>query len=115
MKKIILLVSCVCLLSSCSIGINPSRLLRMSNNSQTTNIAEGASFEKAVYIDETDEKESVAKEYSWLQNHYPDCKIIKQKVTYNNNIPYDVINIRTSNGEELLVYFNIIKSARKKI
>ncbi|MCX6271894.1 MAG: hypothetical protein NTU44_11860 [Bacteroidetes bacterium] len=68
---------------------------------------EGSSFENPVVLKEKDETTGVAAEYEWLRNHYPGYTTGKQTLSVHKKKPYDIISIRTTEGKEIEVYFDI--------
>ena len=69
---------------------------------------DGSSFQNAVIVG------SVRAEYLHIDRTYPGSNILSQMVTDNNGNPYDVVTIRTKDGSEKDVYFDISKFYRKK-
>ena len=67
----------------------------------------GTSFADAVVIAEKTETEGVAAEYAWLKVHYPGYQTLSQKLVYDGGKPYDIIEIKTANGDKEKVYFDI--------
>lgn len=72
----------------------------------TTN-RDGSSFEKAIIITEKTESTGVTAEYKWLSNHYPGYTSGGQSLVYHDKKPYDILNIKTSTGTPIKVYFDI--------
>ncbi len=70
---------------------------------------DGSSFEKAIVIDKDNSMDGVQAEYAWLNKYYPGYKIKKQRLTFDNNKPYDVIEIITADGVEKAIHFDITK------
>ncbi len=68
---------------------------------------DGSSFEKAVVITETSEKQGVDAEYIWIRKTYPDAKTSSQSLTYHDKKPYDILHITTADGKAMAVYFDI--------
>jgi hypothetical protein len=68
---------------------------------------EGTSYENAVFITEKTESKGVDAEYKWLSQHYPGYKLKKQSLGHNGGKPYDLMDIKTSSGEEKTIYFDI--------
>ena len=69
---------------------------------------DGSSFQNAVIVG------SVRAEYLYIDRTWPGSNILSQMVTDNNGNPYDVVTIRTKDGSEKDVYFDISKFYRKK-
>ncbi|MNT15388.1 hypothetical protein D3C72_1504400 [compost metagenome] len=53
----------------------------------------------------------VSAEYKWIQKYYPEYEIVLQglqKISIENEqYHYDVVNIKSSNGKEKTIYFDI--------
>jgi uncharacterized lipoprotein YehR (DUF1307 family) len=69
---------------------------------------DGSSFQKAVIVG------SVRAEYLYIDRTFPGSNIQSQIVTDNNGTPYDMVTIRTKEGQEKNLYFDISKFYRKK-
>jgi hypothetical protein len=57
---------------------------------------------------------SVRAEYLYIDRTYPGANILSQMVTDNNGTPCDVVTIRTKDGTEKNIYFDISRFYRKK-
>ena len=68
---------------------------------------DGSGYEKAIIIDKTNESDGVAAEYKWLREHYPGYTMIRQSLQNKDNKPYDVLSIKTKDGENKDIYFDI--------
>ncbi|MBI3510861.1 MAG: hypothetical protein HY064_09355 [Bacteroidetes bacterium] len=73
----------------------------------TASEGSGLTYDDAVVIDATKESDGTTAEYDWLKVHYPGYALIKQTLVYNNNKPYDKMDIRTADGEKKTIYFDI--------
>jgi hypothetical protein len=67
----------------------------------------GTSFEDAVVILDTTETSGIAAEYTWLRLNYPGYTMISQSLVTHEGKPYDVLNIKTDEGDKIKVYFDI--------
>lgn len=103
MKNIIIVSLCLILITSC---IGAKKTGNGDSNSSST-IEDGSSFENAIMITATTESAGVDAEYKWLAAHYPSYTMIRQSLHVVEEIPYDVMSIKTSEGEEKDVFFNI--------
>lgn len=74
----------------------------------TSNGRDGSSFQKAVIVG------SVRAEYLYIDRTFNGSNILSQVVTANSGRTYDVVTIRTRQGEEREVYFDISGFYRKK-
>lgn len=99
MKKVTLFIIPVLLLiiSTCA---NKKTLVNSSAN-------DGSSFDKAMVITETSEKQGVDAEYVWIAKTYPGAKTSSQSLTYHDKKPYDILHIITADGKAMAVYFDI--------
>jgi len=50
---------------------------------------------------------TIAEEYQWLKAHYPGCKFLGQSLSQCPKFPVDVLRVKTSDGVEKAVYFDI--------
>jgi hypothetical protein len=95
--------------SSCS----PSKKLQSTGNDasviavQNVDKQDGSSFQNAVVIKEKSESTGISAEYSWLAKNYPGYRSLGQSLVYDKNKPYDIIKIRTADGKEKEIYFDI--------
>jgi tetratricopeptide (TPR) repeat protein len=62
---------------------------------------DGSSFETAIIVN------SIPEEYQYLRENYPGHKFIMQSLVSHDGVPYDILQIKTSEGETLEIYFNI--------
>jgi len=69
--------------------------------------ADGSSYEKAIVIQEKSETPGVNAEYKWIAEHYPGYSRGMQSLNFYNKKPYDIITIKTKDGEEKKIYFDI--------
>jgi len=68
---------------------------------------DGSSYENAIVIQEQHEGAGVDAEYKWIREHYRGSKVQGQALTNKNGKPYDILTIRTADGAEKKVYFDI--------
>lgn len=103
---IALLCLCLLLFGSCS----SSKHTTSQSTNTSTSTGDGSSEQNAVVINETGETAGVADEYAWLRNHYPGYTFEKQSLVFSKDgHPYDVLDIKTSDGQKKEVYFDISK------
>jgi len=107
MKKL-LFVAIIAIAASCS-SSKHAQSGTANNTAQTpaNPNADGSSYEKAIVIQEKSETAGVDAEYKWIRNHYPGSANKMQALTYNNKKPYDVLTIKTADGKEKKIYFDI--------
>jgi len=70
---------------------------------------DGSSFDKAIVINETQERPGIDDEYTWIRQHYPNAQNNSQALVYHNQKPYDVLHITTVDGKAMAIYFDISK------
>lgn len=63
--------------------------------------AGGSSPERAIVVG------SVAEEYAWLRRHCPGFRPHMQALQHIDGKPYDVQTLRSEDGRERVVYFDI--------
>ena len=68
---------------------------------------DGSTIGKAVLIRATSARIGVRAEYTWLAQKYPGYKRISQSLQTPGGKPYDLIEIQTSDGRSMSVYFDI--------
>ena len=103
------------LFTSCSSSKKVTKTSNQHLNPQTVTVQnttpsseqDGSSYEKAIYITEKTETTGVHAEYEWLKKNYPGYTMIKQSLTYKGSKPYDILKIKTKDGDEKDVYFDI--------
>jgi len=78
-----------------------------AQQSSTTGTQAGSSYENAVVIQEKTEGPGVDAEYKWIREHYPHSKTGSQSLVFKNNKPYDILSIKTADGTEKKIYFDI--------
>ncbi len=69
---------------------------------------DGSTAEKAVIVG------SVRSEYLYIDRAWGGSDILSQVVTYKEDKPYDVVTIKTKDGIEKNLWFDISKFYRKK-
>lgn len=69
---------------------------------------DGSSFDKAVIA------YSVRAEYKWIDRVYPGSQLLSQVSTEHQGIMYDKVSIKTKEGTEKDVYFDISKFYKPK-
>jgi len=107
MRAIILFFAAICVFTSCTTS------KQIANNKDSRPIVlknvdrDGSSYNKAIIIDEKTERKGVDAEYIWLKVNYPGYKSKMQSLNFNNNKPYDIIEIVTADGQNKSIYFDI--------
>lgn len=64
-------------------------------------VRDGSSFEKAIVV------KSVGEEYEYAGKVCSDCQILQQSLVFKKKKPYDVLDFKKPNGEEVSYYFDI--------
>jgi hypothetical protein len=103
MKAFIYLFAITVLATSCASHKN----IAQASTVAASVTADGSSFEKAIFIKETNEGSGVDAEYAWIRDKYPGSKVNGQALMNHNNRPYDVIHITTAASTKTDVYFDI--------
>jgi hypothetical protein len=67
----------------------------------------GGSFETAIVLQASNEREGIPMEYQWLNEHYPGYQLLRQAFNIFNDKPYDIMTIRTADDLEKVIYFDI--------
>ena len=73
------------------------------------NVRDGSSFEKAIVIDETHERQGIDDEYAWIRANYPGSHTNSQALVSHEKKSYDILHITTVDGKAVAVYFDIDK------
>ena len=109
MRMIGFILALVLIASSCSSGKKSSGSHPNSSvNSSVDDAAnDGLSYDKAIVIKEKTERKGIDAEYKWLRKHFPGYTLIRQSLNFENNKNYDVLSIKTSEGEKKDIYFDI--------
>ena len=68
---------------------------------------DGSSYNNAIIIKATNEGDGIDAEYKWLADHYPGYKTEGQSLNENGKTPYDVLHIKTNDGQRKDVFFDI--------
>ena len=106
MKQAFVLIFFVLSLAACHTS-KPVAAEELRTLKKNTPDRDGSSFSKAIIIEEFSETTGVKAEYAWLDKHYAGYKTEKQTLRALNNIPCDIIRIKTPDGQEKDVYFDI--------
>jgi hypothetical protein len=103
MKYFLYLSTFLILLTSCSSSKSVSGQGNQSN-------ADGSSEKTAIVINETSETAGVDAEYAWLKKNYPGYSSEGQALVMDKaGHPFDIIHIKTADGQKKDVYFDISK------
>ena len=74
---------------------------------QKTIKADGSSIERAIVIIENDTTRSIAAEYSWIEEHMPEYRVVGQALLKKNDSVYDRIDVQNEAGDIRSIYFDI--------
>ncbi|WP_153796884.1 hypothetical protein [Foetidibacter luteolus] len=112
MKKYILLLAMFAGVVSCTSSRKSTTGITSSatagkNEPATVSGGDGLSYETAVIINAGGEIQGVAKEYEWLREHYPGYSMVKQTLQHRDKKSYDVLSIKTAEGQQKDIYFDI--------
>ncbi|QOI97672.1 MAG: hypothetical protein HRU69_09280 [Flammeovirgaceae bacterium] len=72
-----------------------------STHTTTSTIRDGSSIEKAVVV------KSIREEYQWVQEHYPNSRVIGQALLKRGGKHYDELTFVTPSGDTKKAYFDI--------
>ena len=50
---------------------------------------------------------SVPEEYTYVRGHCDDCEVLGQSLMFENNKPFDKIDVKNKEGKEVSYYFDI--------
>jgi hypothetical protein len=68
---------------------------------------EGGSFDTAIVIRDTNERDGVAAEYAWVREHLAGWSLMKQSLSVHAGKPYDQLQLVSPEGAMRVVYFDI--------
>ncbi|HTB06809.1 MAG TPA: hypothetical protein VK806_07630 [Bacteroidia bacterium] len=104
MRKAFFITTIVLLCSSASFA---KHSLKDSTRHDSVIQKDGSSYNNAVIIKATNEGDGIDAEYKWLADHYPGYKTEGQSLNEHDKIPYDVLHIKTNDGQRKDVFFDI--------
>jgi hypothetical protein len=109
MKPNYLLFILVLFLGACS---SPKKTIstKEASSAEITNssvVQDGSSFDNAIILKQKRERAGVDAEYKWLAQNYPGYAKIKQSLNGKGKKYYDIITIKTKDGEVKEIYFDI--------
>lgn len=99
MKKLIFV-----LLTVCAVACSGSKHGAGKAGAAT---GDGMSYDTPVVIREKSEGAGVDAEYKWVREHYPGSRVKKQALTQHNGKSFDVLSVRTEDGKDIDLYFDI--------
>jgi ABC-type glycerol-3-phosphate transport system substrate-binding protein len=94
------------------LACSSSKKATAPGNSSTTKVTKtdvfrgGTSFENAVIIKVQKEADGVGEEYKWLAQNYPGYTTIRKMPTTRGSKHYDIVRIKTKDGQEKDIYFD---------
>jgi hypothetical protein len=106
MRYFLYTVVIIGLLISCKTGQKSTGIVTPNNKTMNTS-RDGSSFENAIIIPEKSESKGVDAEYQWLRTNYPGYKSTGQSLNEHKGKNYDIIKIKTADGLEKSIYFDI--------
>ena len=74
---------------------------------QKTIKADGSSIDRAIGIIENDTMRGIAAEYSWIEEHMPEYRVVGQALLKKNDSVYDRIDVQNEAGDIRSIYFDI--------
>jgi ABC-type glycerol-3-phosphate transport system substrate-binding protein len=107
MKTTFLSLVLVIVLAACSPSKKTAPKKAPTNKITRTDIFRGGtSFENAIVIKVRNERTGVEEEYKWLSLNYPGYSTIRKSQTNKGKKHYDIIKIKTRDGQEKEIYFD---------
>jgi hypothetical protein len=109
MKTTTVLLVLALFLGACSTSKKTSSAKKISSHKITRSdiLHGGTSFENAIVIKVENEGAGIEEEYKWLSLNYPGYSMIRKSQTTRINKHYDILKIRTKDGQEKDIYFDI--------
>jgi hypothetical protein len=80
----------------------------MTNVSDSSGGRDGSSFANAVIAF------SGHAEYRWIDKNFPGSQLLTQVILKNEGKPYDIISIKTKDGAEKKIFFDVSKFYKEK-
>jgi len=68
---------------------------------------DGSSTTQAIILLDKKEADGVSAEYDYLKKTYPGYHFINETMIFENNRPYDKFQIKTAEGTDRMIYFDI--------
>jgi hypothetical protein len=106
MKTPIVLLIAIMLLAACS---SPKKTPAKSDSPKVTRadiLLGGTSFNNPVIVMVQTESAGMDEEYKWLSNSYPGYALIRRTHTSRSNRQYDIVRIKTKQGQLKDIYFD---------
>lgn len=107
MPRLLICLGLLAILAGCAQPAPVVSVQKQNHEAALENLQDGSSIEKAVVIQEKTESEGIPAESAWLSNQYPGYKITSQTMIHKNEKSYDILHIRTKEGKEKDIYFDI--------
>lgn len=82
--------------------------------SKTDILRGGTSFSNPVVIRVTTERAGLDEEYKWLSKNYPGYSLIRRKQVTQGGKHFDIVSIRTRDGQQKDIYFDTTAFVPKK-
>jgi len=70
---------------------------------------EGSSYQNAIVINADNDLQGTAAVHEWIKSNFPDCQMKSVYTDQKDGKIYDVFTIKTSEGKERIIYFDITK------
>lgn len=68
---------------------------------------DGSSTSQAIILLDKKESDGIAAEYDYLKKTYPGYHFITETMIFENNRPFDKFQIKTADGTDQTIYFDI--------
>ena len=106
MKRLFVLLFPIMLLAACSSPKKTSTKAEPPKVTRADVLNGGTSFNNPVVIMVQTERAGLDEEYKWLSNNYQGYALIRRKQVSRSSKHYDVIRIKTKQGQLKDIYFD---------
>jgi hypothetical protein len=113
MKAVNVLFAVIILLGACSSPKKTTSKGASPTVTRTDVLRGGTSFSNAVVIMVERERAGLDEEYKWLSNNYPGYAMIRRTQVTRSSKHYDIIRIKTQQGQVKDIYFDSTRFWRK--
>lgn len=114
MKTVNVLFVAIILLGACSSPKKTTTKTASPRVTRTDVLRGGTSFSNAVVIMVENERAGLDEEYKWLSNNYPGYAMIRRTQVKRSSKHYDIIRIKTQQGQVKDIYFDSTRFWGKK-
>ena len=114
MKTVNVLFVAIILIGACSSPKKTTTKAASPRVTRTDVLRGGTSFSNAVVIMVENERAGLDEEYKWLSNNYPGYAMIRRTQVKRSSKHYDIIRIKTQQGQLKDIYFDSTRFWGKK-